>query len=87
MPSRLESWQPDCTSSLITFLADLLAGYIGSASLLKTVVRLVELLRQHNPNLAYGAPINITKMGHLLSCSSGLTIVSKLSAARCQDCL
>ncbi len=47
-------------------LADMHAGYIGSASLLKTVVRLVELLRQHNPNLAYGAPIGVTGMGHLL---------------------
>ena len=50
----------------IFYWLTLLAGYIGSASLLKTVVRLVELLRQHNPNLAYGAPIGVTGMGHLL---------------------
>ena len=31
------------------------AGYIGSASLLRTIVRLVELLRQQNPGLMYGA--------------------------------
>ncbi len=30
------------------------AGYIGSASLLQTIKRLVELLREHNPNLIYG---------------------------------
>jgi hypothetical protein len=31
------------------------AGYIGSESLLKTIVRLVDVLRQRNPNLTYGA--------------------------------
>ncbi|KAK9845799.1 hypothetical protein WJX81_002662 [Elliptochloris bilobata] len=31
----------------------LLTGYIGSASLLKTIVRLVELLRRQNPELTY----------------------------------
>ncbi len=31
------------------------AGYIGSESLLNTIVRLVDLLRQRNPNLTYGA--------------------------------
>ncbi|KAK9901557.1 hypothetical protein WJX75_001740 [Coccomyxa subellipsoidea] len=31
----------------------LVTGYIGSASLLQTIKRLVELLREHNPNLMY----------------------------------
>ncbi len=37
-------------------MSDLLlpcAGYIGSASLLKTIARLVELLRKQNPDLIY----------------------------------
>lgn len=41
------------------YLANLLlpcAGYIGSASLLKTIARLIELLRKQNPDLIYSEP-------------------------------
>lgn len=30
------------------------AGYIGSVSFLETIKRLLELLRQYNPDLIYG---------------------------------
>lgn len=36
------------------------AGYIGSLSVLQTIVRVAEKLRQHNPDLVYG------KLGSLL---------------------
>ena len=49
------------------YLADLLlpcAGYIGSASLLKTIARLVELLRKQNPDLIYSetSALDLTSM-------------------------
>lgn len=33
-----------------------LPGYIGSLSILQTVVRVAQKLREHNPHLVYGEP-------------------------------
>lgn len=41
------------------------AGYIGSASLLKTIARLVDLLRKHNTDLIYSEPSAIHLPAHL----------------------
>lgn len=43
-----------CPFVLITLLH--LSGYIGSLSILQTVVRVAQKLREHNPDLVYGAP-------------------------------
>ena len=41
------------TNGLLKGYTHLLTGYIGSASMLRTVARLVRKLRQHNPDLVY----------------------------------
>lgn len=41
------------TNGLLEGYTHLLTGYIGSASMLRTVARLVRKLRAHNPNLVY----------------------------------
>lgn len=57
------------------------AGYIGSLSLLQTVVRVAEKLRQYNPGLVYG--MEAFTAVHLRSSTSAHYMTVQLSGQRC----
>lgn len=62
----LTSWPPRVMQGLRHNLAAhpaistaVSTGYIGSVSLLRTVVQVAERLRRHNPDLLYGAHVGV----------------------------
>ena len=71
-------------NGLLEGYTHLLTGYIGSASMLRTVARLVRKLRTYNPNLVYVCDPVLGDNGRL-SCRAALDLGAgrRLSFVRC----